>query len=197
MGIVFLEFQLNTMPRLTKSEIDAEIIDRAAGLFAKHGFEHTSLQQIADAVNYSKAGLLHHYPSKKAIYEKALSTGVDQMRAVLAQVEGAPIGKERDLAVVEAMIQMALDWPGLSAFTNQLTQNEQNIEPALTEMGLIMYSALGIDTASISIDRMIRVTVAFTGLGVTAALSARLDLKREWRPYIVQTAMEALGHGDR
>jgi hypothetical protein len=39
------------MPRPTKSEIDAEIIDRAAGLFARYGFENTSLQQIADAVN--------------------------------------------------------------------------------------------------------------------------------------------------
>ncbi|MBV4521118.1 TetR/AcrR family transcriptional regulator [Pseudomonas sp. SWRI74] len=182
------------MPRPTKIEIDAEIIDRAAGLFSKHGFENTSLQQIANAVNYSKAGLLHHYPSKKAIYEKVLSTSIEQLKSLLASVEDIPVGIERDRAVVEATIQHTLDWPGMAAFGNRLAENEQNVEPILTEMGLIMYAALGIDLATVDLERIIRVTSAFSGLGVTAALSARLDLKREWRSYIAQIAMEALGH---
>ncbi|QWC91292.1 TetR/AcrR family transcriptional regulator [Cupriavidus metallidurans] len=58
----------------TKSEINADIIDRAATLFARHGFDHASLQQIANAVNYSKAGLLHHFSSKMAIYSAAVDT---------------------------------------------------------------------------------------------------------------------------
>src|SRR5471032_3025289 len=99
-------FLMKLMPRLTKTEIDAEIIDRAAGLFAKDGFEHTSLQQIADAVKYSKADLLHHYPSKKSIYDQVLITCLDQMRALLAKVDGIPVGRERDLAVVETSVQL-------------------------------------------------------------------------------------------
>ncbi|MCE4861269.1 TetR/AcrR family transcriptional regulator, partial [Campylobacter jejuni] len=88
--------------------------DRAAALFAKHGFAHTSLQQIADAVNYSKAGLLHHYPSKQAIYEAALKTGSDHMQSLLESVADIPVGIERDRAVVEASVDFTYDWPGLS-----------------------------------------------------------------------------------
>ena len=99
------------MPKPTKSEIDAEILDRAAGLFARHGFAHTSLQQIADAVNYSKAGLLHHYPSKQAIYEAALKTGSDHMQALLESVQDIPVGIERDRAVVEASVDFTSTGP--------------------------------------------------------------------------------------
>ncbi|WP_348643893.1 TetR/AcrR family transcriptional regulator [Phyllobacterium myrsinacearum] len=83
-------------------------MDRAAGLFARHCFEHTSLQQIADAVNYSKAGLLHHYPSKKAIYEVALTTVREHMQALVTSVEGITVGIERDQAVVEASVEFVL-----------------------------------------------------------------------------------------
>lgn len=187
-------FLMKLMPRLTKTEIDAEIIDRAAGLFAKHGFEHTSLQQIADAVKYSKAGLLHHYPSKKAIYDQVLITCLDQMRALLAKVDGIPVGRERDLAVVETSVQLSFDWPGISAFTNRLADNGEGTTPEMTQMGMMMYEALGIDLAALNLERLIRVTSAFSGLGVSAMIAARLDFKREWRPSIVQAAMDALGH---
>ena len=39
------------MPKPTKADLEADILDRASALFARHGFENTSLQQIADAVN--------------------------------------------------------------------------------------------------------------------------------------------------
>lgn len=182
------------MPKPTKLEIDAEIIDRAAWLFSKYGFANTSLQQIADSVNYSKAGLLHHYPSKQAIYDKVLSTGIEQMHALVETVSGIPKGWQRDLAVVEATVQLTLDWPGIAAFGNRLADIEKNIDPALTKMGLLMYEALGIDVSTVDLDRLIRVTVAFSGLGATTILSGRLDLKREWRSYIIKAAMNALGH---
>ncbi|MEP7456427.1 helix-turn-helix domain-containing protein [Phyllobacterium sp. SB3] len=182
------------MPRPTKSEIDADILDRAAALFAKHGFAHTSLQQIADAVNYSKAGLLHHYPSKKAIYDAALRTGRDHMHDLLANVEGIPVGIERDRAVVEASVNYTFEWPGISALVNRLADKEQDIDPELTEMGLVMYAALGIDLNAVEQERVVRVTSAFMGLGITALLATRLDLKREWRDHIVAAAMNGLGH---
>ena len=133
------------MPKPTKSEIDAEILDRAAGLFARHGFAHTSLQQIADAVNYSKAGLLHHYPSKQAIYEAALKTGSDHMQALLESVQDIPVGIERDRAVVEASVDFTYDWPGLSALANRLSDQGADVEPELIKIGVTLYAALGID----------------------------------------------------
>lgn len=182
------------MPKPTKSEIDAEILDRAAGLFARHGFAHTSLQQIADAVNYSKAGLLHHYPSKQAIYEAALKTGSDHMQALLESVQDIPVGIERDRAVVEASVDFTYDWPGLSALANRLSDQGADVEPELIKIGVTLYAALGIDMANLDLERVVRVTSAFCGLGIAALTAARMDVKREWRGHIIASAMDALGH---
>lgn len=185
------------MPKPTKSEITADLIDGAAALFARHGFDHTSLQQIADAVNYSKTGLLHHFPSKLAIYSAAIDALREHMQAVLAQVQAMPVGIERDRANVEAAVQFTYDWPGVSALSTRIAENEPDGDPQLVEIGLILYAALGIDLAQVNMERVVRVTCAFTGLGVTALQAVRADLKREWRGHIVQTAMDALGHGTR
>lgn len=183
------------MPRLTKAELNAEIIDCAAGLFARHGFEHTSLQQIADAVQYSKAGLLHYYPTKQAIYDQVLSTGIQQAQALRDGVAAFPVGMARDQAVVEASVQFTFDWPGMSSFVNRFEFGEPGADAELVKMGMLVYEALAIDVKSLDLERIIRVSVAFAGMAATAVMAARLDLKREWRGHIVAAAMDALGHG--
>lgn len=42
----------------------AEVLDVALDLLAERGFDATTLQQIADQVGRSKAGLLHHFGSR-------------------------------------------------------------------------------------------------------------------------------------
>lgn len=183
------------MPKPTKSEINADIVDRAAALFARHGFDHTSLQQIADAVNYSKAGLLHHFPSKLAIYAAATETLRAHMLEVRAGTAHIPVGIERDRALVERAVQFTYDFPGVSALSRRIADNEPDGDPQLVEIGFILYEALGIDLRNIDMERIVRVTGAFSALSVAALQAVHVDLKREWRPYIVQLTMDALGHG--
>ena len=74
---------------------------------------------------------------------------------------------------------------------------EEDVDPKLTEMGLLVYKVLGTDLQNTTLERIIRVTSAFTGLSVTALLAVRLDQKKEWRGDIVASAMDALGHGEK
>jgi len=138
------------MPKPTKSEINADIVDCAAALFARHGFDHTSLQQIADAVNYSKAGLLHHFPSKLAIYATAIDTVRAHMQTLLASVKDIPVGIERDRAIIEDAVQFTYEWPGVSALSNRIADSEPDGDPQLVEIGMILYEALGIDLKNLS-----------------------------------------------
>lgn len=184
------------MPRPTKSEIDAEIIDRAAGLFARHGFERTSIQQIADALGYSKAGLLHHYASKQALYDAVLNTHEALADETFAAIERVPAGVARDRAFVESSIDFWFDWPGIAALGQRWSIDGTGDEPRLTRIGLKLFATLGIDVNAPDMERLVRVFAATSGSGFASRMATNLDLRRELRDHIVATAMDALGHSD-
>lgn len=71
--------------RPSPDEIDAVILDTAAEVFARHGFAGTSVQQVADAVGYSKTGLLRRFPSKQALYDAVVDHITQALQAVRRQ----------------------------------------------------------------------------------------------------------------
>ena len=53
-----------------REETYAEILRTGEELFATKGYEHTSIQQIADACGLTKGALYHHFDSKEALLEQ-------------------------------------------------------------------------------------------------------------------------------
>src|SRR3954464_9194357 len=103
------------MARPFRQQVDEGILDRAAALFARRGFAKTSIQDVADAVGLSKAGLLHHFPSKDALHEAVLANADALSARVLDQVGTLPLGALRDRRALEALLDVALAHPGLVA----------------------------------------------------------------------------------
>jgi len=69
--------------RQSSAEIDHAILDVAAGIFATYGFQHASVQQIADAVGYSKPGLLHRFGSKEALHRAVLQEVAETVQEIV------------------------------------------------------------------------------------------------------------------
>ncbi len=67
-----------------------EILETAAQLICRNGYEATSMQRIADACGLTKAGLYHHVQSKEHLLLEIMSYGMDSFdEQVLSRV--API----------------------------------------------------------------------------------------------------------
>ncbi|MDO4900679.1 TetR/AcrR family transcriptional regulator [Actinomyces sp.] len=64
--------------RMTAAERREQIVDVATELVAKHGFNGLSLQEVADAVGITQAGLLHYIGTKNGLLELLLSGRYDR-----------------------------------------------------------------------------------------------------------------------
>ncbi|MFW5416278.1 TetR/AcrR family transcriptional regulator [Nocardiopsis sp. CNT-189] len=79
------------MPR-RNADTRAEIRGTALELFAQQGFSETSLRQIAERLEITKAALYYHYPSKQDLLAEVVRPLLEEGEALLAgaEAEGEP-----------------------------------------------------------------------------------------------------------
>ena len=65
------------------------IVERAAELFAKRGFQGASVSDLAAACNTSKSLFYHYYPSKEDVLYAVMASHVDALVAAADAVEAA------------------------------------------------------------------------------------------------------------
>ena len=180
------------MGRPVRQQVDEGILDRAAALFARRGFAKTSVQDVADAVGLSKAGLLHHFPSKDALHEAVLAQADTLARRVLDQLGDLPAGPARDQRALEVLVDVALAHPGLVALMlAPVTDLGAEPEPAVTDLVL---KAFGVDPDTTEPQRLVRVVGALAALAVLTLAAHAQDQTTAWRQHIVATCFDALGH---
>ena len=181
------------MTRTFRQQMDVGILDRAAALFARRGFAKTSVQDVADAVGLSKAGLLHHFPSKEALHEAVLASSTGLGQQVVEQVQHLPPGAARDHRAIEALVDLALAHPGMVALLlAPLTQGDDDCAvPAAA--GAAALQAFGVDPATDDPERVVRVVGALAALAVLTLTAHQHDQVIAWRPLVVATCSDALG----
>jgi AcrR family transcriptional regulator len=190
------------VPRLTKQQIDDEIVEQASALFARHGFRDTSVQSIADAAGYSKTGLLHRFPSKEAIWAAVVERCVGMVRQIGDDVDGTPVGPDRDRAVLTGLVDLALSRPGVVALLLSVFSTIDRVEdtPLLLGIGESVMAAFGdgpltpgTPPAPDALPRRIRVVGALGALAV-AGIALRDASPEDVRDHLIAAAYDTLGH---
>lgn len=109
-------------PRAGSEDKSARILVEALNLFSRVGYDGASLEDIARASDLSKAGLLHHYPSKDILFAAVLEERDRRSISTLSEVLGI---KPDD---PESLIEDKLDpWVFLESWEQVLEENVRNI----------------------------------------------------------------------
>ena len=182
-----------------RQQAEEHILDRAAALLARRG-TRTSMQEVADAVGLSKAGLQYHFPTKDSLHSAVLAKAAGIGQQVLDLVDGLPIGPERDLRAIEAWIDVALAHPGLVSLLLTPVSTAAADDPADAGAEAVLASAtaalaaFGVDPEAVTAERTVRVAAALAALGVLTLAAHQKDLTVAWRPHMVVACFDALGH---
>ncbi|WP_091108862.1 TetR/AcrR family transcriptional regulator [Geodermatophilus dictyosporus] len=182
------------MARPFRHQVDEGILDRAAALFARGGFAKTSVQDVAGAVGLSKAGLLHHFRSKDALHEAVLAQADTLGRQVLAEVGDLPAGAARDVRAVEVLVDVALAHPGMVALLLAPATRPGDEDDRSSATSELVLRAFDVDLATTEPQRVVRVLGALAALAVLTLAAHQQDRTTAWRPHVVATCTDALGH---
>lgn len=87
-------------PKPSMADRRARILAVAAHRFAEHGFEATTVREIADDVNILSGSLYHHFATKEEILSEIVRDAVTQMRDNTIRISKAPVDAEHRLVAL-------------------------------------------------------------------------------------------------
>ncbi len=90
------------------------ILDAAEALFARKGYQATSVGEVAGAVGIRSPSLYNHFRNKEALYRAVLERLLDRFAAPMEALAHGPITEERLLDWLDTIVRMHHANPNLA-----------------------------------------------------------------------------------
>jgi AcrR family transcriptional regulator len=121
----------------TGEGLKARILDEAAALFVRHGYNGLSMRQIAEAVGVSKAGLYYHFEDKEALFLAILLHHIDRVGDLVdqARAEGGSARRQVHRLLTEILTHMR----GSQRFIRLAEQDAASLRPESLERMRVAY----------------------------------------------------------
>jgi AcrR family transcriptional regulator len=120
------------------------ILDKAARLFARGGFDGSSVADLAEACNTSKSLIYHYYPSKEDILYAVMSSHIDQL---VADVDAVLTRGGSAAEQLDALIHAFMDHYVGAADRQKVLLNELDSLPAEQRVAIVARQRRVIDAA--------------------------------------------------
>jgi AcrR family transcriptional regulator len=106
-----LEINLATKKRLSGADRRLQLMDVGRGVFASHGYEATSIEEVAQQAGVSKPIVYEHFGAKEGLYAAIVDREMDDLVARMSESisQGSP--RERFEAAVLAFMTYAKEEP--------------------------------------------------------------------------------------
>ena len=180
------------------------ILAEAEPLFAENGFAGTRLASVASAAGLGNAGLLHHFPSKAALYRavlESIASDLDDHTAVV-EVDGADPVEQLE-ALVEGLLSLHRDRPtALAIIAHEFLDRSGRIDDAevLPLAGVVGTTVAileaGQDDGTVRPGDPVAMTAAMHGALIVGAVgqpvytrTAGVRPSDEWEAELARTAL--------
>ena len=98
--------------RVTLQQRREAILDAAAPVFARHGYQGAEIQLVADACGVAKGTIYLYFPGKEALFLAAVDRGMRRLCAAIdAAIDGIDDPLEQIAAAIRAYLQFFKDYP--------------------------------------------------------------------------------------
>ena len=99
------------------------ILDRATTAFGEFGYDATSLDDLAKALDIRKQSILYHYPSKEILLEACVTQAIlDLSESLDEAIRKSSRGWERIESVVKRVFRLANSRPELLGLLREVTR---------------------------------------------------------------------------
>jgi AcrR family transcriptional regulator len=178
--------------RPASPDVRSRVLAAALELFSEHGFDGTTIQQIADRLGVTKAALYYHFESPKdEILAALIAPATEELDSLLDEFElrSHTPGQRRRFA--EAYIDLMLGQRQLIAYmaSDLAVLSHPAVSAGHRERHRRLEAILMDD--ALSFKERIRVTMALKGIGGTLAHNPDAD-RDELREALLESAVALL-----